>query len=448
MTSLCNVSEAAEPIRANNLYRLGPVPLGEGGYAQVFPATERSTGLEVALKRAKPAGDAIARIKREIEVQQRLAPHPNIMPILKHDPGYTWYTMPLADGNMEQMRSEIDEDDLASILSNIADALDLAHGQDLVHRDISPRNLLAFPGTGTNPRRWVVADWGMVTPPTATPGPRLTRTGVLIGTPGFEAPELVDNPSEVTAAADIYSLGRVAAWFLTKTWPTSGYPLLPDGDMMHWRMFVKACTEHRLAQRIPNITRFREALQQVFVLYDEPPTMRVKNLVELTLQGKVSSLAGLMSIAAAHQDDSDIYIDDLARVPGAQLRPWVANSPDQAAEIASQMAWHLVGSPWRDRDRQYAGTPLGFVHTVLQVLVEANHLGQAQDVATNFFAADAHWGHTLQRQRTLDWLASLEPPADRVIAQVLDQPELLTYYVGASPKSAILAALFRPGRES
>jgi serine/threonine protein kinase len=437
------VSEDAKPVKANDLYRLGPVPLGVGGYAEVFPATERSTGSEVALKRTKPGTEAAARIRREIRAQQLLAPHPNIMPVLNRDPGYTWYTMPVAEGNLSDLRALIDEDELASLLSNIADALDVAHVQELVHRDISPNNILALPGSGTNPRRWVVADWGMVTPPADSTGPRWTKTGVAIGTEGFAAPELIDNPSGVTGAADVYSLGRVAAWFLTGILPRSGQALLPDGEMMHWRMFVKGCTEYRVAQRIPDMTSFRHALRNVFNLIDEPPAVRAKTLVERILQGETSMLDVLISVAAAHQDDEKIYIDDLARVPGALLRSFVAASPEQAAEIASQMAWHLTSSPWGDRDREYAGTPLGFVHTILQALVQEKNLGYAQDVATKFFAADAHWKHVFQRQRTMDWLATLEGPADVTIAQALNRPELREYYSGIRPQSAVLTALFR-----
>ena len=76
--------------------------------------------------------------------------------------------------------------------------------------------------------------------------------------------------------------------------------------------------------------------------------------------------------------------------------------------LARHMARHLVRSPWEDRDPQYANTPLGFVYTVLRTLVEAKHLGLAQDVAGDFFVADARWGQPAQRQRTLEWLADLE----------------------------------------
>src|SRR5260221_8735093 len=187
--------------------------------------------------------------------------------------------------------------------------------------------------------------------------------------------------------------------------------------MLHWRVFVRACTEHRVAERIPDMAGLRAALREVFARYHEPPQQQTKRLVELLLTGDSTALDELMSVAVAHQDDPDIYIDDIARVPGTQLRAWVTQFPERAAEIAGHMSWHLVSSPWRDRDRQYAGTPLGFVLTIMQTLVENKHLGYAQDVASKFFAADAHWDHALQRQRTIDWLAALTPPPDHVMAR-------------------------------
>lgn len=366
------------------------------------------------------------------------------MPILDHDPGFTWYTMPLAQGTMRTLRDDLDEESLASIIPDLAAALDLAHQQDMIHRDISPMNILALDGSRPSGRRWVVADWGMVSRPYGRSSPRLTRAGVGMGTPGFDAPELDDDPSKATAAADVYSLGRIAAWFVTRKWPTSGHALLPEGDAIHWRMFVRACTEPDLANRLHNMTELRSALDDVFALRDEPSAQRAKRLLEGLLRGESARSDELISIALAHPEDPVIYLDHFARIPTGQVRAWVLGSPGPAAQAACRMAQHLLSSPWEDRDRQYVGTPLGFVHTVLQALVEADELGNAQDVAGRFFAADEYWKHPPQCQRSVEWLADLTPPHDVVVAQLLvNQPALINYYrPGLSPRSTVLAAIF------
>jgi serine/threonine-protein kinase len=398
----------------------------------------------VALKRAKNNRLATARIKREILAQKRLA-HPNIMPIIDHDPGYTWYAMPIARGTLRDLRPELDDESLASILLNIADALEVAHEQGMVHRDIAPTNILALEGSRPGGYRWVVADWGMVNRPSDGSSGRLTRTGAGMGTIGFDAPELDENPSAATAAADVYSLGRVAAWFLTGTWPNSGHPLLPEGGALRWRVFVKSATEHRLTDRLPSMTAVREAVDAVFAVHDEPPAEQATHLLDLLLQGDSSKLDELVTIALAHQDDVAVYVDYLARVPTAQIRAWAADSPEQATEAACRMAQHLVTSSWEDRDQEYVGTPLSFVQAVMQALVDTDDLGHAQDVATKFFAADAYWHYEPQRERSVDWLSDQDGPAADMIAQVLaSKPQLVTYYrPGMHPKSPALAAIFR-----
>ena len=419
-------------------------PLGEGSYAKVFSAVNRASGASVALKRAKPGREAKARIKREIEAQQLLAPHPNIMPILDHDPGYGWYAMPVARGTLVKLKGELDEEALASVVLNLADALDVAHQQKMVHRDISPMNILALEGSRPGGLRWVVADWGMVRRPHGSSSPRLTRTGAGMGTPGFDAPELDDDPSKATEATDVYSLGRVVAWFLTGRWPKSGYPLLPDGDALRWRVFVKACTEPSIDDRLATMRELRAALDDVFSIHDEPPAQLTRRLLEGVLRGEAARLEELVSVALAHRDDPVIYLDHLARVPTGQTRAWVLGSPGTAAQAATCMAQHLLTSPWEDRDRQYVGTPLGFVHTVLQALVEAGELGNAQDVAGKFVAADAYWNHPPQRRRSIEWLTDLGSPADVMMVRLLaNRPDLLNYYrTGLKPQSTALAAVF------
>jgi eukaryotic-like serine/threonine-protein kinase len=439
------VGPASESVRANDRYRMRPKPLGEGSYAKVFFAVDRASGASVALKRAKPGREAKARIKREIEAQRLLAPHPYIMPILDHDPGYEWYAMPVARGTLVTLREDLDEEALTSLILNLADALDLAHQQKMVHRDISPMNILALEGSKPGGLRWVVADWGMVRRPSGKSSPRLTRTGAGMGTPGFDAPELDEYPSKATEAADVYSLGRVVAWFVTGKWPKSGYPLLPDGPALRWRMFVKACTEANIDDRLATMHDLREALDDVFTIHDEPPAQRTRRLLEGVLQGEVARLEELVSMALAHRDDPVIYLDHLARVPTGQARAWALASPGPAAQAAACLAQHLLTSRWEDRDLQYVGTPLGFVHAVLQALVDVGDIGNAQDVAGKFFAADAHWNHPPQRRRSIEWLTALGPPADVMAMRVLvNRPELIDYYrAGLQPRSPAMAAIFR-----
>jgi serine/threonine protein kinase len=87
----------------------------------------------------------------------------------------------------------------------MASAVAYAHGKNLIHRDLSPGNILVFAGG------WAVSDWGFVSAPPGA-GPQMTEPLERFGTPDFMAPEQVTDPHNVGPSADIYAIGRIAAW--------------------------------------------------------------------------------------------------------------------------------------------------------------------------------------------------------------------------------------------
>lgn len=407
-------------------YRLLPTPLGHGGFAEVFAATHRDGGSEVALKRAKNVPDAAARLRREIEVQSRLV-HPNIMPILDFDPDFTWFVMPRAEGNLEKLRTHLDDEDLATLLLSVLDALEVAHDADLIHRDIAPGNILALPARQTG-RRWVVADWGMVHRPPSTSIPPLTRAGQGMGTDGFAAPEVWTDATAATPAADVYSVGRVVAWFLTGTWPMPNQNLLPDGKYQHWRGFVRASTEPNVADRIKTIPALRARFGRVFAIKDQPVEERAAKLVEEMFAGAEGRLRQLADLALDHLDNQDVFIDWLAQAPSQQLRVWVAAEPDAAARLGQTMARMLNPDSWGDRDPEYIGTPLTFVLLVLSSLVTSGHEALAEDLAEDYFLAVTRCRFAPHRLRSTQWLEVLDEGSGRFVTRAISaHPEVVAY---------------------
>ncbi|MGV9929998.1 protein kinase domain-containing protein [Streptomyces olivaceoviridis] len=427
-----------------SIYRLDGKTLGPGGYADVRRAWHRESNEEVALKRPLAVPQAKERIRREIEAQ-KLLHHPNIMPIRDHDPGFEWYTMPVAEGSLSKLQKDLDEEDLASMLMNLAEALDVAHKRQLIHRDISPNNILALPESSSQKRRWVVADWGMVMRPYSPTSSPLTRTNQEIGTDGYAAPELSENPREATPAADVYSLGRVAAWFLTGQKPRPGRRLLPDDRYLHWRPFILECTQEELTRRVQDMTALRGMLQEVLGSRDEPIEEKAERIANDILLGKTSEIDTLVTLATAYPNSHVIFFDNLAPLTTSLLSEWTRKNPERASELAVLMARHLRESPWEDRDPDYMGTPLSFIHTILRTLIEVRHVAFAQDAAPSFFAAEAHCGHREQTRRTIEWLDELSGPAERVISRALTGagPTVLAYYRAFdwTPRSAVLATL-------
>ncbi|MFI6271162.1 protein kinase domain-containing protein [Micromonospora zamorensis] len=424
--------------------------LGVGSYAEVFRAEHRETTAIVAFKRAKQFTEARDRIKREIEAQKRLA-HPNVMPISDHDDTFSWYAMPLALGSLADLRKDLAEDDLETILLDVAAGLKVAHEGRLIHRDISPGNIFGMPtGTGSH-IRWLVGDWGMVKHPPEVASRPLTKTGDRMGTPGFDAPELDVDPSAATPAADVFSLGRIAAWFVSGKPAHTAFPTLPDGDFIHWRPFVRACTVPEVGLRVQTIDALQEMLRQVPENRDVPLHLQAGRLIQGLLFGEVENLGALFSLAETYQNDLALFIDYVARIPSSQLPAWTAKHPERAANVASLMAKHLIAGPWDDRDPEYAATPLTFVLTVLRSLVDVQSLGLAQDVATYYFAADAQRGDGGQRARTLEWLAELDDAAARPISRTIaPRPELVEYYrePGWHPSNVVLQAMLTPAPSS
>lgn len=228
-------------------YELDSAPLGVGGFGIVTRATHRTSGQLVALKQALPGEAAALRMKREIDVQVGLS-HRNIMPVLDHDPSHRWFTMPIAAASFADRYRRVPPSNvrLAQILLDIGAALQYAHYRGHVHRDVTPSNILLIPD-GASGHRWVLADWGLVQPPTGQEALPLTLAGQVLGTHTFGPPEMLTTPSGVGAEVDIYYLGALVAWVLTGEAPSHEH--MPSPDDSRWAEFVTAMTPHHAHER-------------------------------------------------------------------------------------------------------------------------------------------------------------------------------------------------------
>ena len=190
-------------------FRIGR-PLGRGGMATVYEAQDLRLDRAVALKILPAEFLHDQTFARRFETEARLIArleHRNIIPIYASgiDEGIPWMSMRLLTGkNLGVLLGQrrLAPLEAVRLLREVAAALDYAHGRGVVHRDIKPANIL-LDGSGTA----CVADFGLAQLMGA--GHKLTRTGMLTGTPHYMAPEqALGKP--VDHRCDIYSLGIVA----------------------------------------------------------------------------------------------------------------------------------------------------------------------------------------------------------------------------------------------
>ncbi len=200
-----------EQLRADlaDRYRLER-ELGRGGMAIVFLAQDLKHSRLVAVKVLNPefgTATMAERFFREIGIVARLA-HPNILPL--HDSGISagclFFVTPYVEG--ESLRAWLDRErqlpiDVAVRLAGeVADALDYAHRQGVIHRDIKPDNILIADGHA------IVADFGIATALATDKAPDLTSPGLAVGTPRYMSPEQAIGVA-VDGRSDIYSLAAV-----------------------------------------------------------------------------------------------------------------------------------------------------------------------------------------------------------------------------------------------
>jgi len=182
---------------------------------EVWKALDQETGRAVAVK-VLPGGDPEdgARFAREAQILAELE-HPRVVRYVAHDASAgeaPYLVMEWLEGEdlaARLARGPLAIDEGVGLAIEIADALGFAHGRGVVHRDLKPSNLF-LPGGRLDAVK--VIDFGIARLGRAT---RMTRTGMLIGTPGYMAPEQARGEASIDARADVFSLGCVLFECLT-----------------------------------------------------------------------------------------------------------------------------------------------------------------------------------------------------------------------------------------
>lgn len=198
-------------------------PLGQGGMASVFKAYDTNLERFVAIKiiRTDIAGGAdsefLKRFQREARALAQLD-HPYILKVLDYgeEGGVPYLVMPFLQGGTlkEKMGQPIPYPEAAALLAPIARALEYAHKQNIIHRDVKPANVLISQSGAP-----ILSDFGIAKILAQSGSTQLTAAGVGIGTPDYMAPEQWTGAAD--PRTDIYSLGVVFYQMVTGRLPFS-----------------------------------------------------------------------------------------------------------------------------------------------------------------------------------------------------------------------------------
>src|SRR5687767_13331697 len=226
-------SDASLPPRRRERYTV-IAEHARGGIGRILRARDEELGRVLAVKELlAPYPEAEARFVREALITARLE-HPGIVPVHeagRWESGEPFYAMKMVSGRtlkelVEEKKSLADRLSLLPHLIDVAEAIAYAHDRGVIHRDLKPANVIAGEFGET-----IVIDWGLakaIGEPDVAEASRelevpdgLTRTGAVLGTPVYMAPEQARG-EEVDARADVYALGAILYFLLCGSHPYEG----------------------------------------------------------------------------------------------------------------------------------------------------------------------------------------------------------------------------------
>jgi hypothetical protein len=287
--------------------------IGRGGTATVYSVLDVSSGRELALKRLAVApgerrfAEHAAAFEREYHALIQLS-HPRIIEVhdFGADEGRRYYTMELLDGGDLRELSPLPWQRACALVYDVCSSLALLHSRQLVHRDVSPRNVRR-----TRDGSAKLIDFGALAP--------FGSTQQVVGTPPFVAPEVLHR-SALDARTDLFSLGATLYFALTGRF---AYPAR-DFASLHEIWGRRPPPPSALVADLPLAL---DTLVQSLISLD--PALRPRTAFEV--MQRLAAIAGLER-------------DEAADVPQAYVTtPTMVGREDALAELKSRIARLLAG---------------------------------------------------------------------------------------------------------
>ncbi|MGN0685385.1 MAG: serine/threonine-protein kinase [Gemmiger sp.] len=282
--------------------------IGSGGNGCVWSAREEETAQQYAIKflpsekDGKVPHDKLDRFEKEISFCQ-CENHPNIIRIIGHgvfDGNERFYIMPLYEKTLRKIiLEETDEETLLDYWIKLAKAVEYIHSIGIYHRDIKPENVFV-----NDSGELVLADFGIAHFRDST----MTKTAAWLGNKSYAAPEQLEkeNENRVSAASDVYALGKILNELFTKNNPSGlNYELIRYKYPQYWELdgIVETCLKQNPSERLPS-----EYLLEAVSNIQEEVNSELRLIEDTLIDGSECGDMGGDVIEIARTAAKDIYL--------------------------------------------------------------------------------------------------------------------------------------------
>jgi hypothetical protein len=351
--------------------------IGRGGMGIVWLAEDRTIGRRVAIKELHlPAGVPTEerrvleeRVLREARAAGRLN-DPSVVTVFDvlQEAGATYIVMELIQAptlsDIVARQGPLPHEAVARIAEQLLSALEAAHAAGVVHRDVKPSNIMV-----QSNGRVKLTDFGIAQ---STDDPRLTSSGILLGSPTYLAPEVIHG-QHADAGSDLWALG--ASLFFAV-----------EGNAAFERP-TTAATMHAIVSEVPYLTRCQGPLASVIMgLLNATPQARLSAQQVRGLLAQVGTPTGPQTVAHAA---TAMHHTQLAPAPRKKRNPWPF-----VAVVAVLVVGAFAGG-W------FAGSA-GLVEPVVDPAKgETFTYGEGGDIAEFEVGGDSCGGSPLQKGRSV-----------------------------------------------